>query len=919
MPSPALLFTANALTHPGEALEHFFALSDVSEVIRNTHVDWELGRLLEAPQEIESLLTKVNGLAVDGRTLTEVGLRLLGKLQVELESEAKASALSKKFEIFGPIAKGSNSVALKATNKVVGRTVVLKILQPVQPQLAEEAIKNLGKLENVPHLVAPIDSHVIETTSSSGDPVRLYCIVFPYVAAVTLDQYLASRPPVTPFFFEAFVRQVGGVLETLEAMGTRHGDLHGANILVSSEEPSLEFTVIDPSAGLTSTSPFRSRASDFEWFKEHVAKALLVLQRHLPSISIQKHLGPRLFSIVNSIQRSDPMTFSEVLRLLESNSRYEQWLRERAEFIAAKFEQPKPLGLLRWEEIADPAQAVELFEPYPELFRRVRGFGNSLIVGARGSGKSTYLAALAYFPSAKKRLVEANEIFGVLFSCRQGEFKQFSKDFIRFDPASCVAVKHVLVLKIIRRLLAVLASATELKELHCSGDLKLFYDFIGFHMRDEGSIARVNTTPTAALSNLASGVVRWEELEVRRLFDSADVTNRMAQPHLDEAALLRFCELVRMVFSQLTTSQFYFLFDDAGDPNIPHEAQRVLNDLVTSSNAVYCIKLSAERFSYDLRDAAGRTLEETHDLTSFDIASAYASEAGIDQSRRAARQYFAQIMKKRLEHWHYPATDIAVYLGDQMKPGNEMIPIRELIRRLADSRKNAYYAGWEVVWQLADKTPRNLIELVSEIFAHARVRPVEAGTSGPPSPTNAIGPKIQDRAIRAVSGRRLRGLEFIPGEIDIRGRKVPLGKHLYLCTTSFGAVSHRYLTAHRKHESRRIDERLAVERNDTSLLRPEAQEVLQLLVRYGIFDDSGLNVAFDDGQKKPVYVFNRVFCPAFGISFRRDAHLRLSTRKLEMYLLEPANFAKRGTAFLRGESGGGQGEGRLWNEDKNTG
>src|ERR1035441_5434401 len=85
-----------------------------------------------------------------------------------------------------------------------------------------------------------------------------------------------------------------------------------------------------------------------------------------------------------------PSAFSS----LALNPRYEQWLRDRSAFVTAKFAPPKPLGLLRWEEIADPAQAVELFEPYPELFRRGKLFGNSLIVGARGSGKSTYLAAL---------------------------------------------------------------------------------------------------------------------------------------------------------------------------------------------------------------------------------------------------------------------------------------------------------------------------------------------------------------------------------------------------------------------------------------------------------------------------------------------------------------------------------------------
>jgi hypothetical protein len=275
-------------------------------------------------------------------------------------------------------------------------------------------------------------------------------------------------------------------------------------------------------------------------------------------------------------------------------------------------------------------------------------------------------------------------------------------------------------------------------------------------------------------------------------------------------------------------------------------------------------------------------------------------------------------MKRRLEYWHYSSSNIAAYLGDQMMSsehrGDDLLPVRELVRRLAAGRKDAYYAGWEVVWQLADKTPRTLIELASEIFAHGRVRPAEPTSVLPPKIANVVSARLQDKAIRAVSARRLRALEFIPGEIRLQGQQVPLGKHLYLCATSFGSISHKYLTRGLSDDrERRLDERLAIERNDTALLEADAQRVLQMLVRYGIFDDSALNVAFDDGQKKPIFVFNRIFCPAFAISFRRDAHLRLSVRRFVQYLREPAAFAVEGTAVLRSTRSTGV-SGRLWDE-----
>jgi len=909
--------TAEAIEHSGRILGFFLHRDDAPQLLRETHVDWAAGSILKAPPQVVEVLRQTAGCEADQRTLTTSGLRILGRLQINLESAARSSRLSDHFEIIGPIAKGSSSVALKAINKRVGRTIVLKLLQSSKPELVEAAIKRLGAVDGIPHLVAPMDSYTIPATSIAEDPVELYCIVFPFIDGTTLDDYLFKRPPVTPFYFEAFVRQVGGVLRDLEMRGMTHGDLHGRNILVSSEDPNLEFTVIDPSHGLTSASPYTRQRSDFEWFKEHLAVALFGLRHHLASISIQRHLGPRLFSIINRILQADRMTFREVFGLLEDDPFYAQWLRDRTEFISTKFKQPMPLGLLRWEEIADPAQALDLFEPFPGLFRQVRAFGNSLIVGPRGSGKSTYLAALAYFPAAKKRLVEPTEVFGVLFSCRQGEFKQISHDFIRFDAASRIAVKHILALKIIRRVLAILSSASGLGELASSGDMTHLYEFVRSHVPGEASIPRVSASPTAELSNLAAGVVRWEELEMRRLFATSDASRNIAPRHLNEASLLKFCELVRGVFPALASSRFYFLFDDAGEPNIPRDAQHVLNDFVASSNSVYCIKLSAERYSYELSDSVDRTLEETHDFTSFDISSAYATEGGVDHSRTAVRNYFAKIMKKRLEFWKYPETNIAKYLAFENKPVREMGPVPELIRLLADGRRNAYYAGWEVVWRLADKTPRNLIELVSEIFAQGGVRPQEHTTLDRSVRTEAISARIQDRAIKDVSSRRLRGLEFIPGEISILGEKAPLGKHLYACASAFGAVSHRYLTKHRG-KSGRLSEILAIERNDTSLLSQEARNVLQLLVRYGIFDDSPLTFAFDDGQKKPICVLNRIFCPAFRISFRRDVHLRLSARKFEMYLLRPASFVKQGTAFLHGEKIS-DAEGTFWEVKESDG
>lgn len=910
MSSPTRLAAANAMLRSGEVLRAFLDDPRVASICSAIHVDWATARLLHAPAESRALLTSIGALREsDAQALTEIGIRFLGRLQVDLERAVKRSSLRKKYAILDTIGHGSTSIAIKATHRLIKRTVVLKLLRPALPETADRAVQGLAALEDIEHLVAPIDFHVLNTTSSTGDKLQLYCIVFPFVQAITLEDYLRKRPPVTPFFFDELVRQVGGALHQIEQRGLSHGDLHGGNILVRTETPRLKFSVIDPSPGLPVGSPFGRVMTDFHWFKEHVTGALLSLQRHLSSMSIQKHLGPRSFSAVRTLLGAGTMRFSAVLRLFETSGdpAYLQWQADRDSFVAQKFSQPRPLGLLRWEEIANPVEAIDLFEPYQPLFRRIRAFGNSLIVGARGSGKSTYLAALAYFPGATTRMVDPNDILGVLFSCRQGEFKQFGAEFLTFDSSTRSAIKHVFVLKIIRRLLAVVSDGCRRKELFSGDSMLPLYAFVQDYMNEQVSIPLVDTSSTAAIANLAAGVVRWEEFEIRGLFGRTGLRPRPTERSLDEASLLQFCRLVRDQIPALSTTRFYFLFDDAGEPNIPSEAQQILNDLVTSSNSVYCVKLSAERFSYRLRDSTGRTLEETHDITSFDMARTYETGSGIATS--ATKEYFEKILARRLAYWNYPSRDITAYLGRQQEQEDgTVVSFTDLVSRLSRRRKDAYYAGWEVVWRLADKTARNLIELVSEVFERSDVRPVPGGAGALGAPPAPIRASVQDRAVRDVSDRRLRSLEFVPGQIDVGGLRVPIGRQLYSCASSFGSVSFRYLSSETR-KTKRVDEFLAIERNDTNVLRPEAQRVLELLVRYGVFDDSALTVARDDKQKKPAYVLNRILCPAFQISFRRDQHLRLSSERLEMFLLTPDRFAKRGTGFLRALS-----KGSLWDD-----
>ncbi len=886
--STRALRAPNKLVKDLEELIRLVSDQNASKLLSETRIEWSTGKVQRMHPALMSALAEADYLEMAGQEarLRPAGLAFLGRVLIDLPAMVEeGQILAGRYRLQSVISIGKNSVAFKAMHTTLNRPYVVKVIRPGAAENLEAALHKLGQVAGEPYLVHPLDYFTLPYKSVSGEAVTLYCLLFPFIDGKTLEGYLSATPPLSPYFVEAFIKQVSTALTSLEAAEAYHGDLHSENILVTQNaNGGLDFRVIDVSYGIGQPSEYDYGRSDFQFFQEHLWRILTVLQGHLPRMSIRKHLGAQLYELVRFILSREALPFSEVLQLLDRNPEYERFKERRERFLSEKFKAPQALGLLRYEEITNPAVAVDLFEPYPELFERIRSFGNAVIYGARGSGKSTYLAALASFPSVADNVVPMSEVFGVFFPCRQGEFKQFSSELLNFDATTVLWVKHILVLKIFRRILATLLEAIEHERLPEASSYEPLYRFVGSYVVD-GALGPFDSALASPLRNLYAALVRNESREIDALFKGGASTKSAAE-YLTESQLRTFCAIVRDTFPPLAATRFCILFDDAGEPNVPKQAQRVVNDIVRSTNPVYCVKISAERFSYLLEDSSGRALEESHDFSSFDISRTLFLPTGIDPEREKLKSYFDRIVARRLRHWHFKSSSISDYLTDQVYSTDELVGL------LAEGRKNAYYAGWEVVWQLADRTPRSLLELVSEVFAAANVRP-----DSQPEP---IPPAVQHNAIKLVSERKLEALGYIPGTVTIGGEEVSVGRHIYQFTTALGRVCNYYLR-HKRRQIRgrqRYDERLAVERNDSMELSRSATEVLHYLVRFGVLDDTKLEVAFDDRLKKPIYILNRVYCPAFRISFRRESHLRLSKNKFEQLLLTPLEFVRRGTRFL---------------------
>lgn len=865
-----------------------FLLSDEAEsALRELNVNWMTGEI-NSSCKAAKLLEK-EGLIEKSNILSQKGMLFLSRLCIDLEACFKPrSNISDKYEIKSVIKIGKNSATFIAIHKILLNEVVLKAIRPGASTDIIDALRLLSNDSLDSHIVTPVDYLSIGMRDIYDRNLNIHCVIFPYIKGDTLRQFLSNKNrPINSHAVVSFIKQIGAALESLERLGAYHGDLHEENIIVNfSSSGVLTFNIIDVSYNaMGSLNSSTCHDNDLTFFRRHLWKILSVQQGYLEKMSIRKHLGSRAFSIISNVMSSSVNSFKDVIAIVEENSGYNKYIESKKRFLEDKFSPPSFFKLQRYEEITDPTIALELFVPFLELMDKVREFANTFIAGNRGSGKSTYLAALGFFPKATNKYVDFKNTFGVYFPCRMGEFRLLSPDLYQNRKLDSSRLKQVLIVKIVRRTLEILAEATEYKRLSTPLDynaLKLSLEKI---TRGK-ELLNLDREVVSEIRNFASTFTRFEMKEIDELYKKASIVE--PESVINETDLLSFFQAVRATYYELANTQFHLLFDDAGQPHLPAEVQNVLNDLILSSNPVYCIKLSAEKLTYSSKSTTDKVIENGHDYFEYDISAILfigAATTGLNQAE--LEKYFREIVNKRLEHFSYSSSDIVDYLGD------DEIKNEQLINSLSAGRRNAYYFGWSLVWKIADRTPRNLLELVGEIFAAAKISKA--------STPEKISARIQDRAIRIVSEKRLHSLNHISGVISCNGTELSVGSLLFGVTSSIGSAFRIYLREERGKKRKR--QTLAIERNETNPLDAEAQNILNKMITYGVLDDTKLDYARDDRVKKPIYVLNRIFCPTFGISPQRDNHLRLSKIKFEELLLSPSLFLKQGTKKLRVSEG----------------
>lgn len=837
--------------------------------------------------------------------LTDVSLEGLGRTEIPGTHDV-LNKLPDSYRLDAtPLGKGATSVTFRAIQQSTQLARTVKIFRPGLISYRQlESFR--GKRATIPREVAIPEfigmGQFSADLKSRGASIVLACQIFEYVDqdAETLQQYVNTTPPpyLSRDFFRFFIEHVGGALEAIERAGLQHGDLHAKNVLVIRRErrkPAISFKVIDLAGASSFNSLTFSGVTDLEMFKRHLVWCLSEVSRQRPGVSARELVGHDVERVITGLRHTKYKKFAQLLDDFHKPGR---------PIPRRYFREPprRPFEWLRVEMMPSVKELYLLFEPDEHVFEAIAGSDNVIISGPRGCGKSHYLRVLNFWPQAFSLATESSELksklqrlgydlrrfFGILFECRVGEFKSFQPEAVSgraFTPQTVQVLKHILVLKIINKTLAILREGCESEVLTPPQNILTLRSYV----QD-----RFPTVPLYGEPNAVEELAQHARALVTKEKEAESVWNLPARPGarlLAEPDVEAFFESVQRDFPDLAQTQFFILVDDVSEGRMHPEMQKVLNSIMTSSTQRFCFKVTCDKFMYTLETAEDRPIDPSQDVIYIDLGDL---SVKAQQRRKDINQYLRGIVNARVNAWVSRKCDIVAILGESQDPteflrflGRPRKKIEQAKTALETDRKEgkALYAGWNIVWQLSHGSIRTFFQLLDHIFTRSDFDPHD------PAPISLVD---QDTHVREFSKQKFQSLLMLKG--DIQGE--PLGTPVSHVARSIGEVSRLYLRKWDTGEPSRFYETISLERLDLKPLSKKAAELLKYLAVHDVLVIEGITFSRAQVGLSERYDLNKIYAPCFQTTYRVRNHLYLSRNRFEQLLLQPGQFVKRVRARL---------------------
>jgi len=512
---------------------------------------------------------------------------------------------------------------------------------------------------------------------------------------------------------------------------------------------------------------------------------------------------------------------------------------------------------------------LKRFELESTIYDYFTDFRPLICSGPRGCGKTIYLRFLSFIPKLIKLAEKDNEIFdkiayfkgifGIYFACRQGEFKIFSEKYYKFTFETQLFLKHLLILKIVRRAISLIDEAYYEGVFTSEPIVKSILDYLSLYLiRD---LAMTSSSRERPFKELTS-ILRNEENYCTDM-----IGNEPKYPStsklLNENVLIEFFRIVRKAIPELSDIKFYIIYDDLSEPQVSLEMQKILNCLIACHNEVYCCKFSTDKYAYTYEDMFGKALQVPHDYVYLDLSN-------LDNYD----QYLERIINRQLE--------ISGYIK-RVKDYLEELPYhyKELINFLSKREyEKVKFGGWNLIVQLSSWSVRDGLVICEAIFksygGKEEQKKLREGK-------DKIAVEIQDQAIRKYSEEvyaYLINIEYV-------------GKEIFNIVRNFGEISREYLRREITGEKGRKYELITIERRDNKAMSDKAEELLRKLIRHSVFIDRGLSFSREQIGLVQKFTMHKKYAPALMISYREREHLKLSNIQLEEFLLAPDQFREK--------------------------
>ena len=786
----------------------------------------------------------------------------------------------KDYKLEKVLKEGAYGVTFKATDLTTRRKIAFKLLKivPSDDSWVEEAWK-AGQVVNCDLVVKPVG--IIKNYNLKMDDDSTYVvngIGWDYINdnARTLQTFISEIDNVTVDLIMELLEQLCIAIKAMHDCGIEHGDLHEGNIMIIPPPDYLSggrntLKIID--FGL---------ASDVKGKYNSDILSMKKIIQHLWDVSKNyegEHINgdkkfinslPQLIARINDSHPErglhDPVNILDKIREIKDRSNYD--------FTNRETRLDDPFDFTSVEEIPEDSDLLSyLFTENLPWFDEIKAFGNYIISGMRGCGKSMILKNMRLktklMSDIKRNEIKDLDYIGFYLHSVHSFNIPFEGLGIKNSMINMDMMLHYFNLLYTLEIIDSLILYEKIMHKKNSDKNKLkIYDYVSNFLEAKGIILG----NMDLFENLKTLLERETKLIIEYIKNNRTSTKLSGVNYL-----LNLCNILKDNFTLFKQKKIYFLLDDFSDARgIKEDIQKSFNRVIGIRNDKYCFKISTERFAYAFHDSQNNLFQQDREFKYYDLSREYVQHKKL---------YDEQKFIKSLINKRFKAAGLKYNIEKLL--GKYIYPDGNIGRSLGNpnTRKQTMYAGFKTICQLCSGDISTLLELIRAIYLEAKNKNVL-------DVDNHIPFKIQNDVIIAFSRDRL---SYIKEESED-------GYQLYKIATSFGLLSKIYLENIRpkkENNNLRYDERIRIYVKSTHPMKDENIPIYKNLLKYGIFTEEGKKYLWDNRLDDFNLIYRKIYTPAFRISYRSKQSLILSQEQFGNLITDPTTFLKNGTKLLK--------------------